>query len=443
MDRDDASSVQSLIDVHENPFVLIDQDYRIVAANRAYREAYGVRDKVLLGHHCYAVSHHLDNPCHLHGEDCPHQQVFNTGETHEVLHVHYDHAGQPEKVRILGHSIRSAQGERLLGESIHRLEPVREETAQGGRMIGRSPAFMLAVEQFSRAAESQASILIEGESGVGKELAARFVHDRSPRRDGEFVSVDCTTLTETLIEAELFGHEAGAFTGCIGRKAGLVERANGGTLFLDEIGDLPLALQPKLLRLLESGEFRRVGGREMLQVDVRVVAATNRHLLGHVRDGRFRHDLYYRLACITVQLPPLRERCEDIPELAEALLDQICEDNNRRCHLTLDALACLAGYGFPGNVRELRNCLQRAVAMSRDGTIRREDLGLCADMPDAAEPQSADARSPLRLRDMEARHIAALLDRHGGHRRHVADDLGISERTLYRKLKRLGLSGAG
>jgi DNA-binding NtrC family response regulator len=296
------------------------------------------------------------------------------------------------------------------------------------------------VEQLGRAAETQASILIEGESGVGKELAARFVHDRSARRNKPFVSVDCTTLTETLIEAELFGHEAGAFTGCIGRKAGLVERADGGTLFLDEIGDLPLNLQPKLLRLLESGEFRRVGGREMMRVDVRIVAATNQRLRERAHKGGFRQDLYYRLACITIPIPPLRYRRDDIPVLAEVLLQRICRNSGRRCHLSSEALACLAEYDFPGNIRELRNALQRAVAMSRDAAIRSDDLGLCTGIAKADGAQRGEAPAPAPLREIEARHIAALLERHGGHRRRVADDLGISERTLYRKLKTFGLN---
>jgi transcriptional regulator with PAS, ATPase and Fis domain len=296
------------------------------------------------------------------------------------------------------------------------------------------------VEQLTRAAETQASILIEGESGAGKELAARFIHEHSPRRENEFVSVDCTTLTDTLIEAELFGHEAGAFTGCIGRKAGLVERADGGTLFLDEIGDLPLKLQPKLLRLIETGEFRRIGGTAMLRVNVRVVAATNRKLRERAHNGRFRQDLYYRLACITIAVPPLRYRRDDIPALADSLLRQICRSSGRQCHLDEEALASLAGYDFPGNVRELRNALQRAVAMSRDGVIRRDDLGLWPETPETEIPRRQDAQSPMQLREMEARYIGVLLKRRGGHRRLVADDLGISERTLYRKLKKLGLN---
>jgi len=438
MASQDTSSVQSLIDAHDNPFVLIDRDYRIVAANRAYREAYAVKDGALIGKCCFQVSHRLSSPCHLHGEDCPHQQVFETGETHEVLHVHYDNAGEPERVRIRGHCIRGADGEALLGESIHRLEPVGEQQWHG-RMIGRSAAFLKTIEQLDRAAATEASILIEGESGVGKELAAQFVHDRSRRRDKTFVSVDCTTLSETLIEAELFGHEAGAFTGSIGRKTGLVERADGGTLFLDEIGDLPMTLQPKLLRLLESGEFRRVGGREMLRVDVRVVAATNRRLREQAHDGTFRQDLYYRLACITVPIPPLRERRDDIPLLAEALLQQICSNSGGRCHLGAEALAGLVSYDFPGNIRELRNALQRAAAMSRDGRIAREDLDLWPQPADTEATPRPNGGAPTPLREMEASHIAALLERRGGHRRTVADDLGISERTLYRKLKRYGL----
>lgn len=433
------ASFQSLIDTHDNPVVLIDGQYRIVAANQAYREAYGVAAAELRGRHCYEISHRRDSPCHLHGEDCPHQRVFASGAAHQVLHTHYDAHGQPEHVRIKGHAVLGLDGARFLAESITRLAPSADLDCDQIRMIGRSPALLRAVEQLSQAALAPLNVLLEGESGVGKELAAHFVHQRSARSAARFVAVDCATLGEALFESEMFGHERGAFTGCTGRKLGLVELAHGGTLFLDEAGNIPIGMQAKLLRVLENGEFRRVGGEQTLHSDVRVVAASNRGLRQRVAEGLFREDLYYRLAGLTVRLPPLRERREDIPALAEALLARIARAGSAACRLAADAQAALVAYDFPGNVRELRNVLQRAAALCEGGMIRARDLQL-----DAAIVHDAAGSVPVAptLRELERAHMAALLTRFAGHRRHVAEAMGISERTLYRKLRHYGLDAA-
>jgi len=422
--------LQSLIDTHDNPFVLIDRDYRIVAANHAYCRTYGVTDGQVVGRRCYEVSHHLDAPCHLKGEDCPYQQVFERGKTHQVLHTHYDHEGRPDTVRIVGHVVRDERGELMLGETVFRLAPRDTLDCETMRLIGRAPAFLRAIESLERAAGSEAAVLLLGESGVGKDLAAQHLHAHSRRPDGPFLTVDCAALSGSLFESEVFGHERGAFTGCIGRKQGLFELAHGGTLFLDEVGEIPLESQAKLLRVLESGEFRRVGGREVLRADVRLVCATNRNLRAMVEDGSFREDLYYRLACITIHLPSLRERRSDIPALAEALLDRIGQASGKRCYLSGEALERLMLHDFPGNVRELRNTLQRAAALCRGGLVHVDDLGL--------ESPAAPAEA-LPLQGMEARYIGELLERFDGHRGRVAETLQISERTLYRKLKRYGL----
>ncbi|WP_197513202.1 sigma-54 interaction domain-containing protein [Acidihalobacter aeolianus] len=438
--QDDGEALtQSLIDAHEYPFVLIDDDYRLVAANRAYRRAYGLDEHAgLVGRRCYEVSHRLDQPCHLNGEDCPHRQVFATGEMHEVLHTHYDGRGQAERVRIRGHAIRGPAGRLWLGESIERLTTPEPRGCER-RMIGFSPRYLRMLQQLGQAAASQASVLLQGESGVGKELAAQFIHHRSPRTDGPMITVDCTTLNANLFEAELFGHERGAYTGSVGRRPGLFEQADKGTLFLDEVGELPLELQAKLLRVLESGEFRRVGGRSQLRADVRVVAATNRDLRRSVNDGTFRGDLYYRLACIVVGLPPLRERREDIPALADALLNQLCREHGRPCYMTREAVDCLMEYDFPGNIRELKNVLQRAVALSSDGVIDVRQLDLCPGGPAKRRAHAVEPGGAPSLRRVESRYIEELLAEHGGHRRRVAEALGVSERTLYRKLRRYGL----
>jgi DNA-binding NtrC family response regulator len=302
------------------------------------------------------------------------------------------------------------------------------------QMVGQSAAFLACVDNLARVAESDASILLFGESGVGKELAARFIHARSTRAGGAFIVINCAAVPENLFETELFGHERGAFSGSVGQKKGLFELADGGTLFLDEVAEIPLGLQAKLLRVLETGEFRRVGGTHTLKADVRLVSATNRKLLDEVDEKRFRLDLYYRLAGIDVNLPPLRERRDDIPGLAAFLLKRLA-GGRRPCRLESSALSMLQAYDFPGNVRELRNLLQRAVLTCRDGVIHAADLQISA----AARPV-LPASTPQPLADIERAHIRTLLDTHAGHRGRVAAALGITERTLYRKLKRYGLN---
>ncbi|MEJ5210262.1 MAG: sigma 54-interacting transcriptional regulator [Burkholderiales bacterium] len=431
---------QQIIDLQDSPFVLIDADYRIVAANGAYCAAYGVEREAIRGRFCHEVSHHSPVPCHENGEDCPHRRVFGGEGRVELVHTHFDALGNPEHVKLVGHRVVARDGRRFLGEAITRLGAA-ELDCDELRMIGRSPAFLNCVEHLTAAALSEAPVLLLGESGVGKELAAQFVHRRSSRAAKPFVALDCTAIPETLFEAELFGHERGAFTGCVGRREGLFEQAHGGTLFLDEIGEIPLAMQAKLLRVLETGEFRRVGGREILHADVRLVSATNRDLLAMVDQGRFRQDLYYRIAGIDVRLPPLRERREDIPVLAEALLSRIGQRAGRRYRLTDGALAQLMQHHYPGNVRELRNVLQKAAALSPNGLIDAEHILFQRET--SAPPLPAENPLPSvllkKVPEVEARHIAEMLTRHQGNRRRVAQALGISERTLYRKLARYQL----
>ncbi|MHB1565713.1 MAG: sigma-54 interaction domain-containing protein [Acidiferrobacter sp.] len=426
------SSIQSLIDMQDHPTVLIDRDYRIVAANRAYQSAYAV-GAGLIGHHCYEVSHHRDRPCHLHGEDCPHLRVFATGQVQHVVHTHFNADNEPEYVRIKGHPVVTADGQQLLGESIRRLAQPAPIDCDDMRIIGHSPALLRAIDQLTHTAASDASVLLFGETGVGKELAARYVHDHSARRHRPFLAVDCTTLPETLFESEIFGHEAGAYTGCVGRKTGLFESADTGTLMLDEIGELPLPCQAKLLRLLESGEFRRLGGRTPLHADVRIIAATNRDLRQRVAAGLFREDLYYRIACITIALPPLRERRSDIPLLTDALLVRINTANGTLAVLSPEAIATLSSHPFPGNIRELRNILQRAVALCHDNVITSADLGL-----DTAAMASPAIEGGLRSHDDRDR-LRDVMRLCAGNRRAMAATLGISERTLYRRLKHHGL----
>jgi two-component system, NtrC family, response regulator AtoC len=434
--------LQSLIDTHEQAFVVIDANYRIIAANRRYCAAYGISPEAIAGQYCHAVSHHSDRPCHENGELCPHQALFKQGEAVEVLHTHFHADDQPERTRIRGHRLHGENGELYLGEQMFPLEAEAGSVCDAMQMVGRSPAFLACVDNLARVAESEASILLFGESGVGKELAARFIHARSSHRNGSFIVINCAAVPESLFESELFGHERGAFSGSSGQKKGLFELADNGTLFLDEVGEIPLNLQAKLLRVLETGEFRRVGGTHTLTANVRLVSATNRKLLDEVDAKRFRLDLYYRVAGIDVTLPPLRERAEDLPELAAYLLKRLTGSQGN-CRLDADAVDALRAYDFPGNVRELRNLLQKAVLNCRDGVISAADLQLPVVATPAVHPASApplQAESSQTMTTLERAHIQSLLDTHQGHRARVAAVLGITERTLYRKLKRYGLS---
>jgi len=449
--------IQSLVEAQDAPTVVIDRDYCIIAANAAYCTSYGVDPDEIVGRRCHEVSHHSEMPCHQNGEHCPHHEVFRTQKRFEVLHTHYDQHNHADHVRIKAYPLQDSDGAMYLMETIHRLAPSADFSCEEMKMVGRSPAFLGCVENMTVAARSDVPALLYGETGVGKELAARFVHDQSARKNKAFVELNCAAIPEALTESELFGHERGAFTGCLGRKQGLFELASGGTLFLDEIGELPLTMQAKLLRVLDAGEFRRVGGRDLVCTDARVIAATNQNLLSMVADGRFREDLYFRIAGIKVNIPPLRERRQDIPVLAEVLLQRACKQARRVCRLAKDAIDKLARYHYPGNIRELRNILQRAAALSNDGVIHAKHIHLgeqqarpealpfadritIAPVNDAAPPVMTG--STPKLKDIEARYLEDLLTRHGGKRRAVAEAMGVSERTIYRRIKQLGLAGA-
>lgn len=451
MNKLDTSELQSLIDVQENPFVLIDEHYQIVAANQAYCVNYGVDREKVVGRYCHEISHLSAVPCHQNGEDCPHQEVFSTGLMHEVIHTHFDGHNRPEHVRIKGHPIRGANKKLYLGEAVFPIASSDELICKDMQMVGNSPAFLACLDHLTRAAESDAAILLLGESGVGKELAAQYIHKRSTRHTQPLIVLNCASIAVDMFEDELFGHERGAFTGCVGRKQGLFELADKGILFLDEIGDMPLFMQAKLLRVLESGEFRRIGGTEILRADVRLVSATNNDLLKKVSAGEFRHDLYYRIAGIDLRLPSLRERSSDIPALAQAMVKRITRVGMPYCKFTQEALEKLQAYEFPGNIRELKNILLKAVSESNNGIISAANIHLSQlrdkmqestrhEIPvDVIQQASAEKNPNASIAELEAEHIEKLLLSYNGHRRHVADTLGISERTLYRKLKRYNL----
>jgi transcriptional regulator with PAS, ATPase and Fis domain len=279
-------------------------------------------------------------------------------------------------------------------------------------------------------------VLIRGESGVGKELVSRAVHLKSPRARQPFVVVDCAALHENLLQSELFGHEKGAYTGAVRLKHGLFEVADHGTLFLDEIGELTPALQVKLLRVIETGTFRRVGGTVDIRVDVRIIAATNRSLETMMQEGAFREDLYYRINVFSIQIPPLRERPEDIPMLVEHFVRHSPIIPKRHLNVAPDAMGVLARYRWPGNVRELENVVERALILCDGPTIEAEHLPMGVRVRPAFEEQAPSDRL-LTLDDIEKQYIRRVLDQCRGHRQKAASILGISERNLYRKLKEL------
>ena len=454
--------LQSLVDSHEQPFVVIDNEYRIMAVNSAYERTYGTSRELAVGQPCYKISHDNDAPCHESGEDCPHVNLFEIGKRDSCLHVHYDANHRMCQVRVTAYPLYGSNGELFMGELIQEISAPEERRLNGRRMVGETRPFLACMEQLKMVASAQAPVLVQGETGTGKELAANFIHHNSVRSDQPFLTVDCTVLTESLFEAEVFGHARGAFTGSVGERTGLFEQAHGGTLFLDEVGELPLAQQAKLLRVLESGQYRRVGGRGYRKADVRVICATNRHLWDRVTAGHFREDLYYRIACLAVRLPPLRERLADIGLLAPNLLELISQTMSRSFELSPDAIEQLKQYHYPGNVRELRNILFVAATKSPGDSITAalvsDAMGHLSRTHDQAQGNAGQSRragdnqathatlvedsrkvNAASLQDVEAKHIADLIDQHQGNRKQIAGALGISERTLYRKLKKYNL----
>ncbi len=354
----------------------------------------------------------------------------------------YDFLAKPYDIEELFNTIHRAIERRQL--FIDNKLMKSELTRKGGAsdLIGQSPAFLRLVESATRFAQSESFILIQGASGTGKELIANLIHRRSPRNNRPFVAVNCAALTDTLLESELFGHEKGAFTNAYSAKQGLVEVANGGSLFLDEVGDISPAIQPKLLRFLETGEFRRLGGTNLLTVDVRVISATNKDIREEVRSGRFREDLLYRLNVVTLEVPTLKERREDIPVLAEFFLTRKSRPGHQK-RLSPAALEALREYDWPGNVRELEHVLEGAFLLSAGDVIDPADLSLPGLRIAAATPPRGEEPSSPSLEEMEKRHIEKVLVLNSFNRARTAEALGISKKTLYLKIKRYGLHVEG
>jgi two-component system response regulator AtoC len=339
----------------------------------------------------------------------------------------YDYLTKPAKIEELDVLIRkAAEKGRLIRENVALRTRVEGGEPFSG-IVTRNARMQELLRLIERVAPTESAVLILGESGTGKELVARAIHERSARAACPFVPIHCGALPGTLLESELFGHEKGAFTGAVATKPGLLELADGGTLLLDEIGEMEADSQVKLLRVLETGSFFRVGGTRSRTVDVRLVAATNKDLGEAMRAGQFRQDLYYRINTISLLLPPLRERRDDLPLLVQHFLEQSAGYGRKR--VSPKVMACLAAYDWPGNVRELRHAIERAVILAQGEEIQPEDLPpdiQCGTPPPAPRPGS--------LEEMERQHIIATLRQVGGHRGKAAALLGIDPKTLYRKI---------
>lgn len=421
-------SLESLLETHELPFVIIDASLTIVGLNKAWEQRFGI-----------SKSDSIGQPCCKASPNCRHHELFQKLEPYVATEIQDEN----RQLIVRGYPLLDKDETLYLGESIIQSN-VLLNTGNAPLMAGSSKAFIHYKEKLIKAAKTQAPILLMGETGTGKELAAEFIHSHSCRANQELVLVDCTVLSEALFESELFGHKKGAFTGATAVKKGLFELADKGTLFLDEIGELPLSQQAKLLRAIEAGQFRPVGSTTLLKSNVRVICATHRNLADMVKAGQFREDLFYRLSVFPILIPSLRERLKDIPEITSHLLKQLGQRDEQHYSVSKEALIKLLKHPWPGNIRELKNCLQLACSLCNKQHITEADISYMQQHEPISQPclESSPASKPNNnpLQQMESDIIQALLEKHQGNRKLIAAEMDISERTLYRKLKRFELN---
>lgn len=422
-----------MLEGYDVPAILVSADYEILATNNAYADKFGKID-LHRAPKCYAVSHGYDRPCDQAGEDCPLKAARESKHREKVLHIHQTPNGR-EHVDVEMLPIFDDNNQLQFFVELLKPVPLASGKPSDKQIVGNSAVFNEMLSRVTKVADSDASVLLLGESGTGKELISRLVHYASKRSEQAMVTLECSGLSETLIESELFGHRKGAFTGAYNDRKGLVEMADGGTLFLDEIGDVSLPTQVKLLRLLETKTFRRVGGTEVRTSDFRLICATHRDLNTMVRDGQFRLDLYYRINVFPIHIPSLAQRKEDIPQLVTHLLSSI----NKKLYITQPALELILSYNFPGNVRQLKNLLIRASILSDTNVVDQQQIEQSMAMEPgvtALEYSSVErVEAPPALKSNESAYIAELLKQHHGDKKAVAKALGISLRTLYRKLQ--------
>ncbi|MEK6776269.1 MAG: sigma-54 dependent transcriptional regulator [bacterium] len=351
----------------------------------------------------------------------------------------YDYISKPfkmDEIRILMNKILDEKALR------HEVDSLRREVNRRYRysnIIGKSKGMQEVFELIERVSDGKSTVLIQGKSGTGKELVAKAIHYNGPRKNKPFMAVNCSAIPETLLESELFGHVKGAFTGAITTKSGLFEEADGGTLFLDEIGDISLAMQVKLLRVLQEREIKPVGGTESRKIDIRLIAATHQNLMEKIKQGTFREDLYYRLNVININIPPLKDRAEDIPLLARHFLDLYAKENNRSgMTISREVLEAFMNYPWTGNVRELENTIERAVILCNGNEITLQDLPPLF-LKESKEGLERQDIARLSLEEVEKEHIKHVLESVGGHKMKAAEILKVDRRTLYRKLQSYNL----
>lgn len=412
------------------PAILVSTDYEIRATNRLYEKKFG-KIKLEEKPKCFSVSHGYNKPCDQCGEDCPLIEAKESRQKEKVLHIHQTPNGR-EYVEV--EMIPIFDGAGSLEFFVELLKPVPLASGKSAekQLVGKSNSLKKMLEKVTKVAETDATVLLLGESGTGKELISRLVHMASERSEKPMVTLECSGLSETLIESELFGHKKGAFTGAYNDRQGLVEASDGGTLFLDEIGDVSPSTQVKLLRLIETKTFRRVGETGVRTSDFRLICATHKDLKQLVAEGQFRLDLYHRINVFPIIVPTLSERQEDIPILTEHLLRQIDE----RWHITEKAIKLLCAHQFSGNIRELRNLLTRATILSDTNVVDVVHVQEAIEMETGDEYVMHGSKQEIELlRENERSYINKLLNKHGGDKKAAANELGVSLRTLYRKLK--------
>jgi len=421
-----------MINAIDKPAIFINTEYQILAVNEAYRDTY--ETEVNVGEStCYEISHGNDSPCDKHGEDCPMQQCVKTDKTSSVVHIHKTNVGKTY-CDIIMKPVKDTDGMTMgFLEILDKISFAASES-ETDKMIGASEPFKVLLTKINRAATSDIAVLLHGETGTGKELVAKALHDSSKRADKPFVVIECTGLNENLFESELFGHEKGAFTGATHTKKGLIEIASGGTVFFDEIADVPLSMQVKLLRLLETKCYRTVGGIKQRKADFRLLCASHKNLLELVEKGEFRKDLYYRIAGFPISLPSLSERAEDIPALAKHFLSH---SEMRHKRFTEDALSRLCNYSFPGNIRELKSIVEQSALLANEDVIEPTDL------PEQVLGENTDngfAQNALvSLDEVEKLYLQKLCNTQSLSIDELATKLEVSTRTLYRKLQKYGL----
>ncbi len=421
------STLSAMLEGYDCPAILVSANYEILAYNSEYREAFGALE-LDQQPNCYNVSHGYNVPCDQAGESCPLSAALVSQRKERVLHIHQTPHGK-EHVDVEMLPIFDDQRQLLFFVELLRPVPLASGNIADQQMIGTSQAFLKMLEVISRVGQSDVSVVLRGESGTGKELAARAIHMASTRSDNPMVTLECSGLTDSLFESELFGHVKGAFTGAQFNKPGLIEQANGGTLFLDEVADIPLPMQVKLLRLLETGTYRPVGSSEIKNSNFRLICASHKNLAQMVDQASFRQDLFYRINVFPVHLPSLAERRDDIPAIAKSLIHRISPDQTWQ--LTQSAMERLSSWHYKGNIRELRNVLARATVLAETHVIDLNVINKCFDTDHQASENIA--RDKVDLKTAELAYLQNLMTTYGDKEK-AAQVAGISVRSLYRKL---------